>query len=88
MRCKHCNEEPNTPRKPAYCPDCGEKFEKKSVKDVEFPIEIQVADRINLNRLVSKETGIDQEDLVGFHDDCEMLYDIRVGEDGSVEMIR
>lgn len=87
MRCKQCDEEPTTQNSPQYCPNCGEKFEKKTAEDVDFPITIQVADRINVNRLVSMETGIDQEDLYMFHDDVEMLYDIRVDEDGSVERI-
>jgi len=86
MRCSNCDANPETPDKPNYCPECGREFEKKSTDDVEWPLHINTAKRLNLQQVVSENTGIEQPDLWGFSDDVEILFDIIVNEDGSVEM--
>jgi len=86
MRCRECDADPQLDE-PSFCPTCGEQFERKTTADVDWPLRINVAPRINVHEYVSWETGIDQGDsLWEFSDDVELLFDIIVHEDGSVDI--
>lgn len=87
MRCRHCDTEPGTPNEPAYCPHCGSEFEQKTREDVDWPLRLEYAPRVNVHRMVSEETGIDEGDaLWEFHDDVEVIIELVVHEDGTEEV--
>lgn len=87
--CRHCNRPTEMTQEPAYCPNCGEEFELKKWEDIDFPLRVQVAPRIDVYRYVQRQTGASDKDVFSGWDvpsDYELLVDLIVHEDGSVDV--
>lgn len=87
MMCGECDHVPAGGDEPNYCPNCGSEWRQKTLDDVDWPIEVQVGPRIDLNYYVREETGLEARDLWDFTDEAEMLVDIRINRDGTFEVV-
>ena len=85
MMCGEYEHEPAGDDEPNYCPNCGSEWQQKSLDDVDWPLEVQAAPRININRYVHMETGIEYGDsLYQFTGEYELLVDLLIHRDGTV----
>lgn len=88
MRCGECDHGFEGTSEPNYCPECGEDWREKNLDDVDWPVTVTAGPRIDLHDLMKWETGIDSsEKLWSFSDDIEILIELEVNRDGSIEEV-
>lgn len=86
MMCAECDYTPPWDDEDLkYCPHCGEEWREKTLSDVDWPITVQAGPRINIAKHVRLETGVEAA-FNAFTDDCEVLIDLVIHQDGTVEI--
>ncbi len=85
--CCNCGWENTLSETPEYCPECGEEWGPTTAEDVDWPVEVQLAPRPNIRRLVAEETGVPEEELDELGTDHELLLGVEVYRDGTVKTV-
>lgn len=70
-----------------YCPQCGSEMTERTLDDFDFPLTISTGCRLNVQKKVEEETGVDIESNHTFYDNTELLFDIEVTRDGEVSIV-
>lgn len=89
MRCGECDHDytqMHIDDNPNFCPDCGAEWREKELIDVDWPITVQAGPRLNILKLVRRETGVEAT-RANFASDVEVLPDIEVHQDGNFEVV-